>query len=139
GFRSGQRFISTAKAGGFRAVFCGNWLHKRWPANLPRYTMVGCPASAARKAMPGPKIAFIGAGSTVFAKNLMVNILSLPELSESTRALMEIDEERLKTAEIVAHRVARTPNANPTSQATTDRREALVGADYVICMIQVAG
>ncbi|MFO7323876.1 MAG: alpha-glucosidase/alpha-galactosidase [Chloroflexota bacterium] len=89
--------------------------------------------------MPGPKIAFIGAGSTVFAKNLMGDILSFPELSESTLALMDIDEERLKTSEIVAHRVARTLNANPTIQATTNRREALDGADYVICMIQVAG
>lgn len=53
-----------------------------------------------------PKIALIGAGSTVFAKNLLGDILSFPELSGSTIHLHDIDEERLKTSEIVAHRVA---------------------------------
>ena len=53
-----------------------------------------------------PKITFIGAGSTVFAKNLMVDILSFPELANSTLSLHDIDEERLRTSEIVAHKVA---------------------------------
>ena len=44
------------------------------------------------------KIAFIGAGSTVFAKNLMGDILSYPELADSHIALMDIDPERLKTS-----------------------------------------
>jgi alpha-galactosidase len=85
------------------------------------------------------KIAFIGAGSTVFAKNLMGDILGFPELANSTLALMDINAERLKTSEIVAHKVAKALNASPTIEATTDRRAALKGADYVICMIQVAG
>ena len=85
------------------------------------------------------KVTFIGAGSTVFAKNLMGDILSFPELSDSTFALMDIDPERLKTSEVVAHKIAKSLNANPTIETTTDRREALKGADYVICMIQVAG
>jgi alpha-galactosidase len=86
-----------------------------------------------------PKITFIGAGSTVFAKNLMGDILSFPELAGSTITLHDIDQERLRTSEIVAHKVAQTLAANPTIEATTDRRAALDGADYVICMIQVAG
>jgi alpha-galactosidase len=86
-----------------------------------------------------PKIALIGAGSTVFAKNLMGDILSYPELSGATLALHDIDQERLRTSEIVAHRVADALDARPTIQATTDRRQALDGADYAICMIQVAG
>ena len=85
------------------------------------------------------KIAMIGAGSTVFAKNLMGDIMSFPELAESTFALMDIDEERLKTSEIVAHKVAQAVGGNPKVMATTNRREALEGADYVICMIQVGG
>jgi alpha-galactosidase len=85
------------------------------------------------------KIAFIGAGSTVFAKNLMGDILGFPVLANSTLALMDINAERLKTSEIVAHKVAKALNASPTIEATTDRRAALKGADYVICMIQVAG
>lgn len=86
-----------------------------------------------------PKIAFIGAGSTVFAKNLMGDILSYPELADSTLALMDIDENRLSTSEIVAHKVAEALNAKPKIEVTTDCRAALDGADYAICMIQVAG
>lgn len=85
------------------------------------------------------KIAFIGAGSTVFAKNLLGDILSFPELSGSQIALHDIDEERLRTSEIVAHRVATALEARPTIEATTDRRGALAGADYVITMFQIGG
>jgi alpha-galactosidase len=86
-----------------------------------------------------PKIAFIGAGSTVFAKNLMGDILSYPELADSTLALMDIDADRLSTSEIVAHKVADALDVKPAIETTTDRRAALDGADYAICMIQVAG
>jgi len=86
-----------------------------------------------------PKIAFIGAGSTIFAKRLMGDILLFPELTDVTFSLHDIDETRLKTSEIVAHKVAATCNANPTIETTLNRRESLDGADYVICMIQVGG
>jgi alpha-galactosidase len=86
-----------------------------------------------------PKIAFIGAGSTVFAKNLLGDILSFPELGDSTISLLDIDPERLRTSEVVAHRVAATLDARPCIEATTDRRRALDGADYVITMFQVGG
>jgi alpha-galactosidase len=85
------------------------------------------------------KIAFIGAGSTVFAKNLLGDILGFPELAESEISLMDIDEHRLHTSEIVARKVAEAVSAKPTISATTDRQRALDGADYVISMIQVAG
>lgn len=85
------------------------------------------------------RIVFIGAGSTVFAKNLMGDILSYPELAESTIVLMDIDEQRLATSEQVAHHINTTLGTNATIEATTDRRKALIGADYVICMIQVGG
>lgn len=86
-----------------------------------------------------PRIAFIGAGSTVFAKNLLGDILSFEELAESTIALFDIAEDRLATTEIVAHKAAESVHANPRITATTDRREALEGADYAICMVQVGG
>jgi alpha-galactosidase len=86
-----------------------------------------------------PKITFIGAGSTVFAKNLMGDILSFPELDQSHIVLHDIDAERLRTSEIVGHKVAQATGTNPTITATTDRRAALDGADYAICMIQVGG
>ncbi|MBK7894833.1 MAG: alpha-glucosidase/alpha-galactosidase [Anaerolineaceae bacterium] len=86
-----------------------------------------------------PKITFIGAGSTVFAKNLMGDILRFPELSNSTLVLHDIDAERLHTSKIVAGKVAAALGVKPTIQATLDRREALDGADYAISMIQVGG
>lgn len=86
-----------------------------------------------------PKITFIGAGSTVFAKNLMGDILSFPELAESTITLYDIDPDRLHTSEIVGHKVVEALKVPATIEATTDRRRALDGADYVISMFQVAG
>ncbi len=86
-----------------------------------------------------PKIAMIGAGSTVFAKNLLGDILSFPELADSHIALMDIDPERLQTSEVVAHKVAQAVNACPQITTHTDRRAALEDADYAINMIQVGG
>ncbi len=85
------------------------------------------------------KITFIGAGSTIFAKNLLGDILSFPELAGSTISLFDIDTERLHTSQIVAQRMAQALEVHPTIEATTDRRRALDGADYAICMIQVGG
>ncbi|MDQ5851209.1 MAG: alpha-glucosidase/alpha-galactosidase, partial [Chloroflexota bacterium] len=86
-----------------------------------------------------PMITFIGAGSTVFAKNLLGDILSFPELADSTITLFDIDAERLTTSEVVARKVGQAVGASPTIETTTDRRAALDGADYAINMIQVAG
>jgi len=86
-----------------------------------------------------PKITFIGAGSTVFAKNLIGDILSYPELAESTITLYDIDAERLRTSAIVARKLAQALDAHPTIEATTDRCAALEGADYAIAMFQVGG
>ncbi len=85
------------------------------------------------------KIVFIGAGSTVFAKNIMGDILSFPELADSTITLMDLSEERLRTSKIVAHKIAESLKISPQIEVSTDRRAALKGADYVVCMIQVAG
>ena len=85
------------------------------------------------------KIAMIGAGSTVFMKNLVGDILHEPLLKDAEIALMDIDERRLATSEIVAGKVAEAVGARPRIRATTDRRRALDGADYVVTMIQVAG
>jgi alpha-galactosidase len=85
------------------------------------------------------KITFIGAGSTVFARNLLGDILMVDELADSEIALFDIDAERLATSELVARRVADACNAPAKIVATTDRRAALDGADYAINMIQVGG
>jgi alpha-galactosidase len=87
-----------------------------------------------------PKIAFVGAGSAVFTRNLVGDVLSLPELRDDTTfSLMDIDEERLRTAEIVTSRLIDAHDAGATVEATTDRRAALGGADYVVTSFQVGG
>ena len=86
-----------------------------------------------------PKIAFIGAGSTVFAKNLLGDILSYSELSDSEISLFDIDSERLHTSEIVANKIADKLGIQPEIFATMDRVKAIKNADYVITMFQVGG
>lgn len=85
------------------------------------------------------KIAFIGAGSTVFARTLLRDILHFPEFQQATIALMDIDPERLHDTEAVAHRVVAQAGARARIEATTERRRALDGADYVVTMFQVGG
>jgi alpha-galactosidase len=85
------------------------------------------------------KISFLGAGSTVFAKNLMGDILSYPELQDATISLFDIDPARLRTSEIVAHKIADFFGISPKIEATQDRRQSLAGADFAISMFQVGG
>ena len=89
--------------------------------------------------MSSPKIVFVGAGSTVFARNLIGDILSYPELSSARVALFDIDAKRLHTSEVVARKVAHALGAKPVIEATLDRHQALADADYVVSMFQVGG
>jgi alpha-galactosidase len=86
-----------------------------------------------------PKITLIGAGSTVFAKNLIGDILLHPALAASDIVLHDIDPERLRVSDIVAHRILRELASPARITATLDLGEALDGADHVITMIQVGG
>jgi alpha-galactosidase len=84
-----------------------------------------------------PTIVIIGAGSVEFTRELLGDILSFPELGSVRVVLHDINTERLETAEAIAHATARAAGAQPEVVATTDRRRALDGADYVINVIQV--
>jgi alpha-galactosidase len=87
-----------------------------------------------------PKIAFVGAGSTVFTRTLVGDLLSFPALADTTTvALMDIDAERLRVAEAAVGRIARARGARVQIESTLDRRAALDGADYVITSFQVGG
>jgi alpha-galactosidase len=86
-----------------------------------------------------PKIAFIGAGSVVFTRNLCSDILLTPALQESTIALMDIDSGRLAQARDLVHALIDTRKLKARVEATTDRREAIRGADYVITTFQQGG
>ena len=82
-------------------------------------------------------IAFLGAGSVVFTRELLADILSFDELRDVTLALHDIDPERLETAELIARRTAGQLGATPAITASLDRRQVLDGADFVINSIQV--
>lgn len=81
------------------------------------------------------KVAFIGAGSTVFARVLMRDLLRQPDLGELELRLMDIDPERLRVTEQVARHLAQTLGAPARIVSTTDRRQALDGVQYVICLV----
>jgi len=86
-----------------------------------------------------PTITLIGAGSTVFAKNLLGDMLSDPALAHARIVLHDIDPERLQVSEVVAHRLADAVGAQAQISTTTDRRRALDGATHAITMFQVGG
>jgi alpha-galactosidase len=81
-----------------------------------------------------PKIALIGAGSRVFATNIVGDILSFPELSDATVSLMDVDEGRLAKTTRAAETMVAREGLDATVESTTDRTAALDGADYVLTM-----
>ena len=85
------------------------------------------------------KIAMIGAGSRVFCKTLMSDIMATPALSDSEFALMSPTEPKLRRMEAFAKRMIQDNGLAATAWATTDRREAIADADFVVVMIQVGG
>jgi alpha-galactosidase len=86
-----------------------------------------------------PKITLIGAGSVVFTRNLCSDILFTPALRESTIALMDIDPARLAEARAAVEGLVAHHDAPARVEATTDRREAVRDADYVITTFQQGG
>jgi alpha-galactosidase len=86
-----------------------------------------------------PKIAFIGAGSFGFTRTLVKDILTFPLLENSELALMDIDEERLDYIRRAVERIVREGGYPATVTATTNRKEALKGADGVLVTILAGG
>lgn len=86
-----------------------------------------------------PKITFIGAGSTVFAKNVLGDCILTPSLKASELALYDIDPERLKDSFNMLNNINENNGSHAKIVAYTDRREALRGANYVVNAIQVGG
>ncbi|MBB6730219.1 alpha-glucosidase/alpha-galactosidase [Cohnella zeiphila] len=78
------------------------------------------------------KIAFIGAGSTIFAKNVLGDCMMTPALAEAHIALHDIDLQRLKESETMLQNLNRNNGNKATIIAYADRREALKGATYVV-------
>jgi len=85
------------------------------------------------------KIAMIGAGSVVFCKTLMSDIMATPALSDSEFALVSPTESKLRRMEAFGNRMIRENRLPVIVWATADRREAIRNADFVVVMIQVGG
>jgi alpha-galactosidase len=81
------------------------------------------------------KVAHIGAGSAGFGKRFLVDLLTRPSLQESTLCLMDIDAGNLEMMHTAARRIKAQLHSPVKIEATTDRRQALDGADYVIITI----
>ncbi len=87
-----------------------------------------------------PKICLVGAGSTVFAQNILGDVLSSEIGGDFVISLFDIDPDRLKTSEIVARRICEALHLDKVRiEATLNRREALQASDFVILMMQVGG
>jgi alpha-galactosidase len=82
-------------------------------------------------------VTFIGAGSVEFTRELLIDLLSLPELTGLRIALHDIDPDRLETAEAIARDTADQLGVRPVITSSLDRRTAIEGASYVINCIQV--
>jgi len=86
------------------------------------------------------KICFIGAGSTIFAKNVLGDAMLTPSLQDAEIALYDIDEKRLKESELMLKTINKNSNQNRANiQSFSDRKAALKGANFVINAIQVGG
>lgn len=85
------------------------------------------------------KIAFIGAGSIVFTRSLVRDILTFPAFSDCEIALMDIHEGRLQAVTDVVKRIIRAGRYEATVLSTTDRAAALSGADGVITTVLMGG
>jgi alpha-galactosidase len=85
------------------------------------------------------RVTFIGAGSVVFARELIADLLLFPELSNIELSLHDINPARLAVAEGTARQVNDRLGASATITASLDSKTALAGADFVINMMQVGG
>ncbi|MBQ8971534.1 MAG: alpha-glucosidase/alpha-galactosidase [Clostridia bacterium] len=89
-----------------------------------------------------PKITFMGAGSTVFAKNVLGDSMMTPALAESTIALYDIDKVRLDESATMLEAINRNNGSKAHIEkylGVENRKAALKGANYVVNAIQVGG
>ncbi len=85
------------------------------------------------------KIAMIGAGSIGFTRRLMRDLLAVPELADTVFSLTDISQQNLDMVTQLCARDVKHNNLPAGIESTTDRRKALVDADYVLCMIRQGG
>src|SRR6202047_4622170 len=86
-----------------------------------------------------PKVTMIGAGSAVFARQIITDILAVDGLNSGVFALVDIDAQRLELARNIAERLVDLSGKKWAGELSTDRREVLQDSNYVINSIEVAG
>jgi alpha-galactosidase len=86
-----------------------------------------------------PQVTFIGAGSTMFARNLLCDMFSFPELRDITVMLEDVDEKRLDVTYRLANKLVEQEGYPAKIEKTSNQRDALKNADFVIIMFQVGG
>ena len=89
--------------------------------------------------MSFPKIAFIGAGSTVFMKNIVGDVLQWEALKGAHFSLMDINEQRLLESEMVFKKLVSSLDVQATCSVHTNQKEALREANFVIVAFQIGG
>jgi len=89
--------------------------------------------------MASPKITFIGAGSSVFMKNIVGDILQREALAAAEIRLMDINPERLAESEVIAGKLIQTLGGRASIKTFANQREALDGTDFVVVCFQIGG
>jgi alpha-galactosidase len=85
------------------------------------------------------KIAMIGAGSVVFCKTLLSDIMATPALADSEFALMDLNDEKLRRMDTFARGMLKDNNVPGKVTSTLDRQQAVKDADFVVIMIDIGG
>ncbi|WIJ23774.1 alpha-glucosidase/alpha-galactosidase [Devosia sp. RR2S18] len=89
--------------------------------------------------MANPKITFIGAGSAVFMKNIVGDILQRPALAGATVRLMDINPTRLEESEVIARKLIATLGVPAQVETYSNQRQALDGTNFVVVCFQIGG
>ena len=85
------------------------------------------------------KISFIGAGSTIFMRNILGDVLHYPAFKDAIIALMDIDRDRLSESVFVAKKMIASMNVQAQVHTYSSQREALEGSDFVVVCFQIGG
>src|SRR5437660_11421619 len=86
-----------------------------------------------------PKVTMVGAGSAVFARQIITDVLAVDGLDSGVFALVDIDPTRLDLAREIAEKLVQLSGKKWKVEASTERRDVLPGTDYVVNSIEVAG
>lgn len=85
------------------------------------------------------KVTLIGAGSAVFARRIVTDVLAIDGLDGGTFALVDIDPERLELAHSISEKLIAAAGKDWAVESSTERNDVLAGTDFLVNSIEVAG